>query len=123
MGRRIKKYFLGIIQSFIFLLFVGYYAGITMFYHTHNVNGQLITHSHPFVHDKSNKSPFESHSHSSSEYSLIQQLNETNWDKSSDIVQLPEPIRIAYEYCSEYISHDVCSTNQAYSQLRAPPIS
>lgn len=39
--RRIMKYFLP-------LLFLTYWGGVTLFTHSHVVNGVIIVHSHPF---------------------------------------------------------------------------
>ena len=36
-----------ILAGWLLVLFVGYLAGATLFYHTHIVNGIRITHSHP----------------------------------------------------------------------------
>lgn len=52
----------------LLLLFVSYTAGITLFYHSHVINGVTIVHSHPF-----NKN--SSHTHSAVELDLIHQLN------------------------------------------------
>ncbi len=40
----------------LLLLFVSYFSGISLFTHTHVVNGVVIAHSHPFAKDKHNHS-------------------------------------------------------------------
>lgn len=52
-----------IISLLLITLFVWYYAGTTMCYHTHIVNGVKIVHSHPF--------PNSTHSHSTASYQII----------------------------------------------------
>ena len=49
---------------FLPVLFISYMAGITLFTHSHVVNGVTIVHSHPFKKD----SP---HSHTTVEFQLI----------------------------------------------------
>lgn len=36
----------GVLTTLVILLFVGYYVNCTMFWHSHIINGVLITHSH-----------------------------------------------------------------------------
>ncbi len=52
------------------LLFVAYMAGITLFTHSHVVNGVTIVHSHPFSKDAQ-------HQHTTSEYQLLDILCHT----------------------------------------------
>jgi len=80
------------IKYFLLLLFVGYYCGITLFYHTHTLKGEVIIHSHPFKHDSSNKSPYEHHNHGKGEYALIHLLNNVLFDETETSSFLPDPI-------------------------------
>lgn len=66
--KRMKRLCLNIMKWFLPVLFISYMAGITLFTHSHVVNGVTIVHSHPF---KKN-SP---HSHTTVEFQLIQLLN------------------------------------------------
>jgi hypothetical protein len=45
----------------LLILFLGYFACITLFYHSHVVFGETISHSHPYKTDK-NGAPLHSHS-------------------------------------------------------------
>lgn len=56
------------IASFLLWLFISYTAGITLFYHSHVINGVTIVHSHPFNKDSG-------HTHTSIELDIIHQLN------------------------------------------------
>jgi hypothetical protein len=56
----------------LLLLFVSYYSSITLFYHSHFVDGRQITHSHPYIPASDNGSP--SHQHTDNEFLLIQML-------------------------------------------------
>ena len=55
-------------KCFLPVLFISYMAGITLFTHSHVVNGVTIVHSHPF------KKGSE-HSHATVEFQLIHLLN------------------------------------------------
>jgi hypothetical protein len=46
-----KKYLLA---SFLLVIFCGYMVSITCFTHTHIINGQLVSHSHPYKGSPSN---------------------------------------------------------------------
>jgi len=117
-----NKYTSYFFRSLLFFLFFGYYINLTMFYHAHFVNGHLLGHSHLYKHDGSNKTPYESHSHSSSEYSFIQLLNEGNWKDTSVIVKVPNPTVSNFEYCQVYIAPSLNPYNYFLPQLRAPPV-
>jgi hypothetical protein len=62
----------------LLFLFLGYYSSITLFYHAHIVDGEVIVHSHFYKSDADNKTPFKNHSHPVSAYNLIYQLNKVN---------------------------------------------
>ena len=59
-----KRLYLSILKWFLPVLFISYMAGITLFTHSHVVNGVTIVHSHPFK--KGTK-----HEHTSVEFQLI----------------------------------------------------
>jgi hypothetical protein len=63
-----------LIGCFLLFLFLGYYGSITLFTHSHIINGVTIVHSHPFNKDKGDgttKMP-----HSEKQLLLIQLLSE-----------------------------------------------
>lgn len=66
--KRMKQGYLKIMRWFLPVLFISYMAGITLFTHSHVVNGVTIVHSHPFKKD----SP---HSHTTVEFQLIHLLS------------------------------------------------
>ena len=65
---KMKRLYLNIMKWFLHVLFISYMAGITLFTHSHVVNGVTIVHSHPF------KKGVE-HSHTTVEFQLIHFLN------------------------------------------------
>ncbi|HPE39549.1 MAG TPA: hypothetical protein PLI77_00500 [Bacteroidales bacterium] len=103
------------------LLFISFYISNTMFYHTHLVNGSELSHSHPFKHQKSNNSPYESHSHSNSEYNYIQELNKAVWQKTSTFVADFSPVAYYCKPVSLYVPPLIVESEYTFSQLRAPP--
>ena len=61
---KMKRLYLNIMKWFLPVLFISYMAGITLFTHSHVVNGVTIVHSHPF------KKGVE-HSHTTVEFQLL----------------------------------------------------
>lgn len=109
-------------RSMLLVLFISYSASIMMFYHTHVVQGFLITHSHPFK-LPAKKGVVENHSHSSSQYILLQHLSETPITDS--IIEFAAVPDLVYAFCSVIISPhpdpfylNVTSTES----LRGPPV-
>ena len=68
-----KQQRLNAIRLFLLFLFVGYYASISLFTHTHIVNGVKIVHSHPYKSSSDDKKA--GHEHTTHELILIQQLS------------------------------------------------
>jgi len=62
-----------IIKYLLIILFIGYYSSISFFVHTHIVEGKNITHSHPYIPFKSNKTP--EYNHTTNELLLFQVLS------------------------------------------------
>lgn len=58
---------LQIVSSLIMVLFVFYFASTSLFYHSHEVDGKIISHSHPYSQNESK--PF--HQHSKSEFHFV----------------------------------------------------
>lgn len=106
----------------LLLLFISYSASIMMFYHTHEVKGTLITHSHPYK-MPANKGKGENHSHSTSQYLLLQHLCQAAMtDSLLKFVSVPD---IVYSFCSEIIppySNSFSSIVNLTESLRGPPV-
>ena len=120
---RFKKYITNLLESMLLILFIGYYSSITMFYHAHLVNGHILSHSHPYKHDKNNKTPFESHQHSSSAYSYIHQLNEASWKDTAANAEIPSPTIHYFKSQDTYNTPFLKTSCFSLSQLRAPPVT
>jgi hypothetical protein len=61
-----------IISICLLALFISYLTNITFFVHTHIVNGQVITHSHPYCGTSDNPD----HGHSAAQIHAIVQLSQ-----------------------------------------------
>ncbi len=64
----LRRWLLLFMKCFLPVLFVSYMAGITLFTHSHVVNGVTIVHSHPFKKGAG-------HSHTTNEVQLIHHLS------------------------------------------------
>jgi len=120
MGSRLKQGISKSLTLLLLVLFLGYYGGITLFPHTHIVNGITIVHSHPFNSGNGNNS--SNLPHSGKELQLIHHLSEF-FSTVAGIFFIAQIIR--------YLLTDdlVHSTNEGYAEpggnrtnsLRAPP--
>ncbi|MCL1969430.1 MAG: hypothetical protein FWF65_08345 [Bacteroidetes bacterium] len=103
---------------FLLMLFVGYYGGVTLFFHTHIINGVMIVHSH--FHAESHHNT-KSGGHTEQSITLIAQISHFDY------------IDLAYNNipnCSEFqlhkntifeTTHWVASIYFDNISLRAPP--
>lgn len=99
---------------FLLLLFMGYYGSITLFPHSHIVNGDLVTHSHPY--SSSN------HSHSASQLQQLSSLTNFQTIQGTPCA-IPDPILIPSEQESVCIQKDWRKVRPPFVSLRAPPVS
>lgn len=67
-----KQKILNVLRVLLVALFLSYYGGTTLFYHTHYFSWGIVTHSHPYF-------PFDHekpmHSHSEAQCQTIAQLS------------------------------------------------
>lgn len=117
MNRHIEilKRLLGV---FMLTLFVGYLSSVTLFYHSHNIDGRVITHSHPY-----HSAPDTGgHTHSQNGMNTMAQL--------SLIVMLlavtgvvPRPFFVELFSVVLPIGDKVSNLLPVLPSLRAPPVS
>jgi hypothetical protein len=119
--KRLRKTISLFFRFLLLLIFIGYGSSITMFYHTHVVNGYKITHSHPFRSTQGKDKPVNKHSHSTSEYLTIQQLNIISSTNSFYSPELPVPVAHQVERAVRFYSAVLLSNCSSSAQLRAPP--
>ena len=70
--RKYKLVFLTILLPAIFLL---YFNKVNNGHYHKLPSGEVVYHSHPYQHQNNNKSPFENHHHSKSEYIIFALLS------------------------------------------------
>ena len=58
---------------FFLVFFIFYYLGTVLFIHTHNIDGKVVTHSHPYQSDAQGN-PL--HTHSTAGFTLIRILSQ-----------------------------------------------
>ena len=95
-------------------LLMTYKVSVTMFVHTHDVDGSMVAHSHPFTNSH--------HSHSSSQILVIGQLSVYNGVEHSAY----EEIKVYHNGIEEieYVNQNlnVISVSEQCISLRAPPV-
>ena len=110
-----KRLYLSILKWFLPVLFISYMAGITLFTHSHVVNGVTIVHSHPFK--KGTK-----HEHTSVEFQLIHFLTHVQTTDAGIIpvfAAFTALLLCTFLWCPERIGrHASCA---GVVSLRAPP--
>ena len=97
----------------LLVIFCSYYAGITLFSHTHISHGSSIVHSH--------LGGGASHDHSDSQYAVIDILSNFQSECAVDICNVGTPYLFLCEPAAEYAS--VLQSNDCNSSLtlRGPP--
>lgn len=98
---------------FLLILLMSYKVGVTMFVHTHNVDGTMVVHSHPFTSNN--------HSHSSTQVIAIGQLSSFNGLENTSYNEIN-----VFHYSVEEINFSeqnlfVINACDASVSLRAPP--
>lgn len=108
-----KEKVVAILRVALVALFLSYYGSVTLFPHTHLVDGGVITHSHPYA-------PSSSHTHTQATLQLIAHLGWLIF-----VVTALAPFLWVVESLHRYFygqPERFCSVNSRYSRLRAPPL-
>jgi len=106
---------------FLLLLFLGYYSCISLFYHSHIIDGVIISHSHPYRNSQEKKWPNSSHRHSSTTLILIKCLNEINHDTVFEDIRISVPEFLFIAFTEAFSANAVASDLYFVSPSRAPP--
>lgn len=110
------------LKYFTIILFIGHFSSITLFVHTHIVDGLKITHSHPYNPFKGDKGA--NHNHSRNEIFLIEMLSQF----LSTTVFVVISIKIAENFINRSLLkrvENIFSKNFFLNSngLRAPPLN
>ena len=100
------------------VIFAGYYACITFFYHTHIVLGETIGHSHPY---KAGADGKPVHSHSERGYLTIYLLSSITLSLVASTFFLKKIILLLYEFPVSLTRGIATDITYRLALLRAPP--
>ena len=101
--------------GFLPLLFLWYISGITLFSHTHIVDGVSIVHSHPNT---------DAEHQGESEYLTIHVLAQFQSCEAGEGVALPELFRLLIAVLDDPCElSPVLEASHSYFSLRAPPVA
>jgi len=103
-----------IVNYLLLVMYLGYFAGTTIFIHSHLFQNRIIVHSHPYTNSQ--------HGHSESELLVLDQLQDRT---STEAVYFSMPLEVQLP-CSTIVtiaaSKLVYACDVAASLLRAPPV-
>lgn len=103
----------------VLLLFMGHYGSITLFYHTHTVDGITYTHSH-FYGFGNSANPVQL-PHTNNQLQLIQELNQITWNAEISIAAVETPVfHLLREFRCPNLQHNSLFA-PIFNSLRAPP--
>ena len=101
----------------LIVLFIGYYASITMFYHTHYFSWGTVTHSHPYL---PTNSEVPTHTHSPSQCLAISFL--TNLLLVATVFALFIYKATLVQKIYIRVQHYTSRFRNVFLPLRAPPL-
>ncbi|MFA6326744.1 MAG: hypothetical protein WCX21_06290 [Bacteroidales bacterium] len=102
------------IAGILAVIFLTYYGSVTLFYHQHDLNGMMVSHSHPFH--------SSSHTHSAEAFDTIHHLSQFITVAFVFAAYIPFIHKLAELLFPESVSF-VFLPNAGSCQLRAPPVS
>jgi len=108
-----------IVSFLCVVIFISYYASVTLFSHTHIISGATIAHSH-LHHDSHHDT--KSGGHTAQSITLIAQISHFEYtDFSCNYVPVPAQFQIHEDKIVE-INFHITSIHLENLSLRAPPI-
>jgi len=109
-----------LVRLLLLIMFIGHYGSISMFYHTHSVDGVVFCHSHFYWFDDSS-TPIQLPQHTQDELKLIHDYNQYTWSAETRIPQIGIPIvkLIDVFLCPQLVAN--LGADVLYTSLRAPP--
>ena len=97
----------------LLLIFGSYYAGISMFAHTHIVHGSSVVHSH--------LGGNADHNHSDDQYAVIDLLSNFQSECADGFFSLESPFFTISDYHAEYAAPVILDRTMRIPVLRGPP--
>ena len=99
----------------LLLIFGSYYAGVSMFAHTHIVHGSSVAHSH--------LGGNADHDHSDGQYAVIDLLSSFQSECAEYTFNLEDPFFTLSDYTAEYVAPAVPGGVVQTPALRGPPLA
>ena len=99
----------------LMLIFCSYYAGISLFSHTHIINGASVVHSHLGGDSK--------HEHTESQYTVIDILSHFQSESADCFYSIESPVFLSSELYIGYIAAQILSNAVSEIGLRGPPMA
>jgi hypothetical protein len=112
------------LKVLLLMFFIGHYASITLFYHTHEIDGQLYCHSHFFLFDKDDagkRIPLSSHSHTPDTFNLIRLFNKINFVNDLELPCVTFISNVYVKIETIRLLQSIILPAQFVVGLRAPP--
>ena len=97
----------------LLLIFGSYYAGISMFSHTHIAHGSSVVHSH--------LGGSAEHEHNDGQFAVIDLLSNFQSECAEGTCSLENPFFTLSDYTTEYVAPVLVDRSVRMSVLRGPP--
>jgi hypothetical protein len=108
------------LKVILLVMFIGHYSSITLFYHTHTVDGVTYCHSHLYWLGKTSV-PVQLPQHSEEQQKLIQDYNHITWNSDAEIPLVEKPLLKLIEVILTPATISISLAGMLFSPLRAPP--
>ena len=99
----------------LMMIFCSYYAGISMFSHTHIANGSSVVHSH--------LGGTADHDHSDSQYAVIDILSHFQSESAVGCLGVTSPFFLLSESYIVHYAPSCLNVEQVVHTLRGPPMA
>ncbi len=109
------KNFRTYVALWLMVIFCSYYAGISMFSHTHIANGSSVVHSH--------LGGTADHDHSDSQYAVIDILSQFQSESAVGYIGVPSPFFLLSESFTVYDAPVCLNAERTVHTLRGPPVA
>lgn len=112
----------------LFLIYLGYFAVVSLFVHMHVYEGVIYVHSHPYrksqdIPNNSNKLPLETHQHTAASFFTLSQVSNITSGEAQSFNFTNVILNASDIFYKEYKVNAVSITPQRRYNLRAPPLA
>lgn len=112
----------------LFLIYLGYFAVVSLFVHMHVYEGVIYVHSHPYrksqdIPNNSNKLPLETHQHTAASFFTANQLSNITSGEAESLNFIDVLLATTTIFYLEYKVSPLIITPLRQFSLRAPPLA